>query len=156
LTSPAAHPSAGNILARLSDERDALRAFVVLLEREQEILLGTDTDALLPLAEQKTRASDDIHTRARERRQSLPDSVSTEKWLQANSPTGLALWHEVRQLAEQAQRQNHLNGELIQIKMRYNQQALVALVGATQHAAGIYGADGQPALPSSGRTLGSG
>jgi flagella synthesis protein FlgN len=144
------------MLSRLSSERDALRAFVSLLEREQETLLSTDTDALLLLAEEKTRASDDIHARARERRESLPDSVGTEKWLQSNSPAGLALWHEIRQLAEQAQRQNHLNGELIQLKMRYNQQALVALVGATQHAAGIYGADGQPTLPSSGRTLGSG
>lgn len=144
------------MLARLSSERDALRAFVVLLEREQEALLGTDTDALLPLAEKKTKDSDNIHALARERRESLPDSLSTEKWLQANSPAGLALWHEVRQLAEQAQRQNRLNGELIQLKMRYNQQALVALVGATQHAAGIYGADGQPTLPTSGRTLGSG
>lgn len=144
------------MLTKLNKEREALRAFVALLEREQEALLGTDTEALLPLAEQKTQASDTIHALARERRESLPDSLSTEKWLQANAPTSLALWHEVRQLAEQAQRQNRLNGELIQLKMRYNQQALVALVGATQHAAGIYGADGQPTLPSSGRTLGSG
>ncbi len=144
------------MLAKLNGERDALRTFVVLLEQEQESLLSTDTDALLALAEQKTKQSDKIQALARERRESLPDSLSTEKWLQANSPEGLALWHAIRQLAEQAQRQNHLNGELIQLKMRYNQQALVALVGATQHAAGIYGADGQPSLPSSGRPLGSG
>jgi flagella synthesis protein FlgN len=144
------------MLAKLNGERDALRTFVVLLEQEQESLISTDTDALLALAEQKTKQSDKIQALARERRESLPDSLSTEKWLQANSPEGLALWHAIRQLAEQAQRQNHLNGELIQLKMRYNQQALVALVGATQHAAGIYGADGQPSLPSSGRPLGSG
>ncbi len=147
---------ASDVLAKLSNERDALSAFVALLEREQAILLGTDTDALLTLAEKKTQDADELNARTRERRASLPDSLSTEKWLQANSPAGLALWHEVRQLAEQAQRQNHLNGELIQLKMRYNQQALVALVGATQHAAGIYGADGHPTLSSAGRTLGSG
>ncbi len=148
--------SSSDLLAKLSDERDAMRTFVALLEQEQKALIGTDTDALLTLAEQKTKESDKIQALARSRRESLPDSLTTEKWLQANSPTGLALWHEIRQLAEQAQRQNHINGELIQLKMRYNQQALVALVGATQHAAGIYGADGQPSLPSSGRTLGSG
>jgi len=144
------------MLASLRDERDALRAFVVLLEQEQIALLSTDADALIPLAAQKTKHADKIQAHARERRESLPDSFTTEKWLQANSPEGLALWHDIRQLAEKAQRQNHLNGELIQIKMRYNQQALVALVGATQHAAGIYGSDGQPSLPNSGRTLGSG
>jgi len=148
--------SNSDLLVRLSDERDAMRTFVALLEQEQKALLSTDTDALLSLAEQKTKHSDKIQALVRERRASLPDSLNTEKWLQANSPPGLALWHEIRQLAEQAQRQNHINGELIQLKMRYNQQALVALVGATQHAAGIYGADGQPSLPSSGRTLGSG
>jgi flagella synthesis protein FlgN len=144
------------MLARLNDERDALRAFVVLLEQEQNALLSTDTDALLPLAERKTKESDLIQTLSRARRESLPDALTTEKWLQANSPVGIALWHDIRQLAEQAQRQNHVNGELIQLKMRYNQQALIALVGATQHAAGIYGRDGQPNLPTSGRNLGSG
>lgn len=156
MTSTSTPPSASNLLARLNDERDALRTFVVLLEQEQKALIGTDTDALLALAEEKTHESDKIQALARARRESLPDSLTTEKWLQTNSPTGLALWHEIRQLAEQAQRQNHINGELIQLKMRYNQQALVALVGATQHAAGIYGADGQPSLPSSGRALGRG
>jgi len=144
------------MLARLKSERDRLSAFVVLLEHEQEVLLGTDTNALLPLAEKKAKDADALNSLTRERRDLLPDSLSTEKWLQANSPAGLALWHEVLQLAEQAQRQNHLNGELIQIKMRYNQQALVALVGATQHAAGIYGRDGQPNMPITGRNLGSG
>jgi len=144
------------MLAKLNDERDALRAFVVLLEQEQKALIGTDTDALLPLAEQKTKESDKIQALSRARRETLPDSLTTEKWLQTNSPAGLALWHDNRQLTEQAQRQKPLNGELKQTKMHYNQQALVALVGATQHAAGIYGRDGQPNLPTSGRNLGSG
>jgi flagella synthesis protein FlgN len=144
------------MLAKLNVERDELRTFNVLLEQEQESLLNTDVAVLTSLAEKKTKSSDHIQALARERRTSMPDSLTTEKWLQSNSPEGLALWHDIRQLAEQAQRQNHLNGELIQLKMRYNQQALVALVGATQHAAGIYGPDGQPNLPNSGRNLGSG
>jgi flagella synthesis protein FlgN len=53
------------------------------------------------------------------------------------------------------QRLNQTNGELIQIKLRYNQQALGVLYGAVQSAAGLYGADGQPNLPSGSRTLGS-
>jgi flagella synthesis protein FlgN len=145
-----------NMLIKLNDERNALRAFIVLLEQEQESLLSPNVDALTALAEKKTNSSVQIHELARQRRESMPDSLTTEKWLQANSPEGLTLWHDILQLVEQAQRLNHLNGELIQIKMRYNQQALVALVGATQHAAGIYGPDGQPNLPNSVRNLGSG
>lgn len=144
-----------NFLANLNDERDALRAFVVLLEQEQQVLLGTDTEPLLALAENKTHSADRLSALSQQRRQSLPDTVSTETWLSKNAPQGLALWQEILQLANRAQRLNQTNGELIQIKMRYNQQALGVLVGATQHAAGLYGPDGQPNLPSTGRTLGS-
>lgn len=145
-----------NLPTQLHDERDALRVFVALLELEQSALLGTDTEALLALAEQKTQGANDLQIRAQARRESLPDSLTTQRWLQNNAPEALALWHEVRSLAEQAQRQNRVNGELIHLKMRYNQQALAALIGATQHAAGIYGPDGQALLPATGRTLGSG
>lgn len=142
--------------ARLHNERDALLAFVALLQQEQQALIASDTEALLPLSEKKTKSADALAAIAREHRESLPDPLTTEQWLQDNSPQGLPLWHEILQLAEQSQQLNQLNGELIQIKMRYNQQALVALVGATQHVAGLYGPDGQTNLPSSGRTLGSG
>lgn len=145
-----------NLLATLNDERNSLRAFVSLLEQEQKLLLGADTDALLPLAETKTRESDRILALARLRIGALPDGFNTENWLQQYASESLATWHEVQQLADHAQRLNHTNGELIQIKMRYNQQALVVLVGATQHAAGLYGPDGHANLPSAGRTLGSG
>ncbi|MDD4912281.1 MAG: flagellar export chaperone FlgN [Sideroxydans sp.] len=145
-----------DLLSTLNDERDSLRAFVTLLEQEQTLLLGTDTDSLLPLADIKTRESDRILALARLRRAALPSGMNTENWLKQRAPESLSAWHEVQKLADHAQRLNHTNGELIQIKMRYNQQALVVLVGATQHAAGLYGPDGHANLPTSGRTLGSG
>ncbi len=155
MNSNAATSAGKNFLAKLNDERDALRAFVVLLEQEQQVLLGTDTEPLLELAENKTRSSDRLIALAQERRKFIPGTDSSETWLKKNAPEGLALWQELLQMADQAQRLNHTNGELIQIKMRYNTQALAVLVGATQHAAGLYGPDGQTNLPSTGRTLGS-
>jgi len=155
LTGKPPSPASANLLDRLNDERDALRAFVVLLEQEQQVLLGTDTEPLLALAQSKTRDTDKLIALSQERRLSLPDTGNSIGWLQKNAPKGLALWHEIRQLADHAQRLNQTNGELIQNKMRYNQQALSVLFGATQHAAGLYGPDGQPNLPSSGRILGS-
>jgi flagella synthesis protein FlgN len=155
LNSNAATPAGKNFLAKLNDERDALRAFVVLLEQEQQVLLGTDTEPLLALAESKTRSSERLITLAQERRKSIPGADSTETWLKMHAPEGLASWQAFLELANHAQRMNHTNGELIQIKMRYNTQALAVLVGATQHAAGLYGPDGQTNLPSTGRTLGS-
>ena len=59
-------------------------------------------------------------------------------------------------LAAHASQLNRFNGELIQVRLRYNQQALHALIGASQQAAGLYGPNGQPSLVGSGRALGSG
>jgi flagella synthesis protein FlgN len=141
----------------LNDERDALCAFVLLLEQEQQTLLSTDTEPLLALADKKSRSAENLSALSLQRQQLLPNGVvEIEAWLQINVPQGLSAWQEIRHLAEHAKELNKTNGELIQIKMRYNQQALSVLIGATQHAAGIYGPDGQTNLPSSGRTLGSG
>ncbi len=150
------HPASADWLTKLNSERDTLRDFVALLEQEQQILLGSDTDPLLQLAERKTRISEVLFVMSKVRRQALPDATNTEVWLQNNAPDKLPVWKEIRQLAEQSRQLNHTNGELIQIKMRYNQQALGVLVGATQNAAGLYGQNGQPNLPKSGRALGSG
>lgn len=148
--------TAAELLSNLNDECSVLRAFVVLLENEQSILLGQNSEELLPLAEAKTQLANKIANLSEARQRFLPEMTrDTAEWLKQNAPQGLPIWHEARQLAANAHRLNQTNGELIQIKLRYNQQALGALYGASQNAAGLYGADGQPNLPSSSRTLGS-
>lgn len=143
-------------LSGLNDECAALRAFVVLLEDEQRTLLGQHSEELQPLAEAKTQLADKIAALAATRRGFLPQGTrDTVEWLRKNAPQGLPTWQEARRLAAQAHSLNKTNGELIQIKLRYNQQALAALAGAAQNAAGLYGADGQASLPSTTRTLGS-
>ncbi len=151
--SPTAQGSAA--LARLNDERDTLRDFIVLLEQEQKILLGTDTEPLLVLAELKTSIADKLAALEQDRYREFAGSGGTAEWLKKNAPQSAVLWEEIISLAKQAQSLNRSNGDLIQIKMRYNQQALTVLIGATQHAAGLYGPDGQTNLPSTGRNLGS-
>lgn len=148
--------SAAEFLSKLNDECAALRAFVVLLEDEQRILLGQHSDELLPLSEAKTKLTDKILTLSTARQKSLPQGMTdTQEWLKRNAPQGQKVWEEIRQLAANAQRINKINGELIQTKLRYNQQALGALSSAAQSAAGLYGADGQTSLPNVGRTHGS-
>ena len=143
-------------LSNLNDECTSLRAFVVLLEDEQRVLLGQHTEELLPLAEAKIQLTNKIAALSQARQQYLPDgNRNMVEWLTRNAPQGLPTWHEARQLAAHVQTLNQTNGELIQIKLRYNQQALGVLYGAAQSTAGLYGADGQPNLPSGSRTLGS-
>ena len=82
------------------------------------------------------------------------DAISA--WLETHSPQALTIWLEILALAERAQRLNQANGELIQMKLRRNQQLLAVLSNAVNKA-NLYGPDGQTSFsPGSGRSLGSG
>ena len=153
--------SGPQLLGALTAERAALLSFVDLLEREQGMLVENRADQLLELSGKKTTDALSLNELAEARRnllQNLPklsaDAIQT--WLATHSPQGLAVWHEVLALAERAQQLNRINGELIQIKLRHNQQSLAVLSNAVKKA-NLYGPDGQHSFsPGSGRSLGSG
>ena len=156
MTTKSSSAPATEFLSSLNDECETLRAFVVLLEDEQRTLLGQHTDELIPLAEAKVQLANKISTLSSARLKLVPAGIQDmAEWLKKNAPQVLPKWQEARQLAAHVQRLNQTNGELIQIKLRYNQQALGVLYGAAQSTAGLYGADGQPNIPSGSRTLGS-
>lgn len=147
-----------DFLTRLNAERDAMRDFVALLEKEQQVLLNPDAEPLLPMAEAKTVSANRLSDMANARRQFLKThgaNLDTGAWLAKNAPSGRAVWDELRELAARAHHLNQTNGEVIQLKLRSNQQALAALLGAAKSTAGLYGRDGQPSIAVSGRTLGS-
>ena len=153
--------SGSQLLAALTAERAALLSFVGLLEREQGMLVENRTDQLLEQSEQKSNASFGLNELAEARRSLLQENLpklsadAIHAWLAAHNPQGLAVWHEVLALAERAQQLNRTNGELIQIKLRHNQQSLAVLSNAVKKA-NLYGPDGQPSFsPGSGRSLGS-
>ena len=145
-------------ILQLNKELAELRKFVALLASEQEFLLHNDTENLLTLSEVKSQAANILMEIGSSRRQSLlaDGKDSMESWIGRNAPGSQALWHEIRELAAQAQQLNNTNGELIQSRMRNNQQALGVLYNSSKNAAGIYGRDGQANINSSGRHLGSG
>jgi len=143
----------------LNNEISSLRAFLLLLEKEQQALLTQDSELLLTLADEKNQATHKLIELSNLRRRSINlNAVNTDTtaWLEKNAPSCLSAWKEVRELAKQAHQFNQINGEVIQLKLRSNQKALTVLLGANENAAGLYGRDGQPNLPVAGRTLGSG
>lgn len=152
---------ATDFVFRLNAERDALRAFVVLLETEQQALIDGHAEQLLALSDSKTQAVQELSKLANARKNAMLAHGEEIKasgivaWLQANAAGSLPAWQDIQQLAEQMQHLNRTNGTLIQTKLRHNQQALTVLHNAASSAHGLYGADGQPHLPSSGRILGS-
>lgn len=126
------------------------------------MLVENLTDRLSELSEQKSTDALALNELAETRRamlrKSFPqlDTNAIHAWLKIHSPQGLAIWQEILTLAERAQRLNQANGELIQMKLRRNQQLLAVLSNAVNKA-NLYGPDGQASFsPGSGRSLGSG
>lgn len=165
-TASPAHAPAPTLQTQLLDalhaERTALLGFIALLEREQGMLVENKTDKLLELSEQKSNDAYSLNKLAESRRALLNNNIpqltaeKIEPWFKAHSRNGLALWKEVNSLAKNARQINLTNGELIQMKLRHNQQSLTALSNAVNKA-NLYGPDGQPNFsPGSGRSLGSG
>lgn len=146
-----------NIAAHLDEELKALRDFIAILEKEQQLLLSNDADQLLVLSEEKSQAANRITQLTQRRHQTWLSQASDrmESLLPKQAPASQPVWENIRKLAAQAQELNRINGELIQSGLRRNQQAVAALQNASQHAAGLYGPDGQPSLGGSGRVLGS-
>ncbi len=155
-------PSDSQLLAAFAAEYAALQSFAALLEREQEMLAENRTDQLLELSEQKSGDALKLNELAQARRALLKKHVPQlgvdviRAWLTAHNPDGLAVWLKILALAERASQINRTNGELIQMKLRHNQQTLTVLSNAANKA-NLYGPDGQTSFSTgSGRSLGSG
>jgi flagella synthesis protein FlgN len=154
-------PAATDFTSRLSAERDGLQSLVTLLETEQKALIEGNTEQLLALSENKTRAVRELSTLANERKIVLQNQEVLIKargiigWLQTYAPRAVPAWQDIQKLVEQMQNLNRTNGVLIQTKMRNNQKALSVLLNVSQSAQGLYGADGQTHITSSRRILGS-
>lgn len=145
-------------ILQLNNELATLRKFVALLTSEQEFLLSNDTENLLTLSDVKTQLANRLMEIANSRRKALlaNSSDNMEAWIAKNAPGALPLWNDIQKFAAEAQHLNNTNGELINSKMRNNQQALSVLFNSGKSAAGIYGPDGQANIANSGRHLGSG
>lgn len=155
-------PAGSSLLAALNAERAALSDFIALLKREQGMLTENNTEQLIELSEQKSNVALQLSRLGEARRALLQNHIpqlslaTIQAWLEKHSPAALATWREVLVLAEQAHQLNNVNGELIQMKQRHNQQALLVLSNAVNKA-NLYGPNGQPNFsPGSGRSLGSG
>lgn len=147
-----------NAISQLNNELAELRKFVILLTSEQQSLLDNDTDTLMTLSEAKTLAANQLMEIGNTRRKTLLSGTADnmETWIVKNAPNQKPIWSEIQKLAAQAQNLNTTNGELIQSRMRHNQQALGVLYNSSKSAAGLYGPDGQANINNTGRHLGSG
>ncbi|QKS28546.1 MAG: flagellar protein FlgN [Candidatus Accumulibacter similis] len=142
----------------LEEEVAVVRTFVGLLEREQRLLIEGDVDGLPALLQEKNEVATRLAAIAEQRRVVLAaDGLSANRagvaaWFAAHPGENDArtAWAEVLPLATRAQELNRLNGEVIQLRLQSNAQAIEALVGSSG-ALGLYGPDGQSRPGGGGR-----
>ncbi len=146
----------------LVEEVAQLRSFLVLLENEQQALVGGDVERLLALATEKSGIFGRLAKLGEARAKTLAaaglasDREGMQHWLEQHRDLGGARrdWQDLLALAKNAHALNQTNGELIATRLAHNQQALSALLAAANQAS-LYGPDGQAHPVGGGRSLGS-
>lgn len=151
--SPDSGPAAdaATFAAALQAERDALVAFVGLLQTEQEVLVRGDAEGLAALASDKADGLDLLILLGEQRSRHLAahnlagsaDGMVT--WLSRNPGFAAAvskIWRELLAQAETARLINQNNGLLIEARLQQNRLKLAVLQTAVA-ADGVYRPDGQ-------------
>lgn len=155
-------PTHTQLLTALTAQKAGLLRFIALLETEQAALVENKGDALPDLTEQKTQDALKLNQLTDSLRELIDGLVpqaqaDIQSWMRKACPECLSVWLEVADLAQRTKQLNQINGELIQTKLRFTQQALTVLSKAVNNANSFYGSNGQPNFsPGSGRSLGSG
>lgn len=142
--------SVSEIRQTVSKEADLVRLFVDLLEQEQEVLTNGGTDDLPAIAERKEKLAAELNDLSRQRNALLvslgfpPDRAGMESWTVANpgQKETIAGWNQTLSLAARAKNLNLRNGQLIELRMKYNAQALEILM-RKENNLDLYGPDGR-------------
>ena len=145
-------------LKNIEAEADAVARFVELLKQEQEALNSGDIERLDALLQRKDEVTTEQGELAAHRNSWLAAGgfgvgrAGVEAWLALHPAAPLAqqAWSQVLSLAEKARELNRINGEIIQMRMLHNAQALEVLLG-TSRQPNLYGPNGQSATQNSRR-----
>lgn len=135
----------------IASEAAVVERFVDLLTQEQEALKTGQTDPLPELANAKAPLTVELNQLAVRRNQYLAslglpaDKDGVEALLQRQASTELAdSWERMRQAVATARELNDLNGQLINMRLQYTQQALHTLMATQRQTEQFYGKNGQP------------
>jgi flagellar biosynthesis protein FlgN len=137
------------LLATLVEEHSAVEAFASILTLETKALTALSPLELLPpIVEKKTELIGVLANLESTRDKLLAEMGFPAGWagmeVAASGDARIAgQWSLLQKAAERARRSNTSNGELIRVRMDYNQRALTALQVAVPQKAGFYGPDGR-------------
>jgi len=142
-----------DFLQTIANEAELVQRFVELLTQEQAILTEGKIDELPSLADKKEKLATELNTLTRLRSQYLTsqgytaDRPGMQAWSSKHPEhqQALASWDKTLTLAAQAKELNRLNGQLIQLRMQYNSQAL-EILRRKDNPLDLYGPDGRSSL----------
>jgi len=138
-------------MRELETERNTLRAFIGILEKEESALVEGKIEKIDDLASDKSRLIEELiklddHRNEYLQKQGLPlEKSSINAWLaeQHSSQSEIKiLWNELLDLAKTAQQLNHSNGLIISTQLQHNQRTFSALHCAAGNVS-LYGPKGQ-------------
>ncbi|QQC63048.1 flagella synthesis protein FlgN [Paraburkholderia ginsengisoli] len=137
------------LLATLIEEYSTVEAFASILALESRTLASASPMEDLPsIVEKKTELIGVLARLEAARDTQLAELGYPAGWsgmeLAASTDTRVAAqWTLLQKSAERARRANTNNGELIRVRMDYNQRALAALQVNMPRKANFYGPDGR-------------
>lgn len=142
------------MLAALRAELAGVEALLVILEREQQMLMTGSIATLPELTTQKSTLVADIDKQSQARLVWFPVDAAARQTLFLQQPTIATAWAALSERANRAAALNQSNGLLINQRLQHNREALHILRGQ-ETGQPTYGPDGQQQSLGSGRTLGS-
>lgn len=136
------------LAATLEQERDRIREFLSLLEREQRALVEGEHDQLLAFTEQKAARLLELRRLNDARNRSLAGAgLPTDKdgmalWLTRHGDDrAVRAWNDLLRFAGRVRQTNEVNGVLVSARLKHNQASLAALQ-AVARTPSVYGPDG--------------
>ena len=144
------HPSLGQFALLLPQECDVVARFLALLKEEHEALRTGDVELLASFVDKKAMMSAELNQFSEKRGAYLksqglsPDREGMKAWCQKHAAEKeiVGLWDKIVTLAKEARDYNLTNGEMIELRMRHNEQAIHILRQGHQ-TLGLYGPDGR-------------
>ena len=145
----------------LANEISFLQRFCALLDEERNALTGAKAEDLPRIAEEKSTLASRLSALEASRDKLLHKSgldigrAGMDAWLEtcANPDAERARWNILLELAAKARAENEINGRVINLLLKQNQEALAVLLSSG--GGSIYGPDGQQRTVGGGRSFGS-
>lgn len=135
----------------LQQQIDSLESMLQLLRQEEECLRRRDVTALAEVTAKKHALVEELQQLEQRCRHSMAATLppgepcQPDSWVAQCADTSLQrLWGDMKQQAELCQRQNRINGQLLEGSQRFARQMLELLLGGAEGAAPkLYNARGE-------------